>query len=83
MSYKNTQQSDNSLRGIQAQVSGQRRQAPSFSQTNSPNLPLQQFQSNQQNCIFTICYNGEPRQFALAGQLLREDEEFDPLPPLV
>ena len=39
--------------------------------------------SPQHNCIFNICYNGEPRQFALAGQLLREDEEFDPLPPLV
>ena len=37
----------------------------------------------QHNCIFNICYNGEPRQFALAGQLLKEDEEFDPLPPLV
>lgn len=39
--------------------------------------------SPQHNCIFNICYNGEPRQFALAGQILREDEEFDPLPPLI
>jgi hypothetical protein len=42
-----------------------------------------QASSPQYNCIFNICYNGEPRQFALAGQLLREDEEFDPVPPLI
>jgi hypothetical protein len=35
---------------------------------------------NNQNCIIEICYNGEPRQFALSGQLLQSDENFESIP---
>jgi len=36
----------------------------------------------QNNCVIYICYNGEPRQLAITGQLLQKDEEFSQLPPM-
>jgi hypothetical protein len=49
----------------------------------------QEFQSqngqveNGPNIILQVCYNGEPRQLAVYGQLLRTEEEFDPIPPII
>lgn len=38
--------------------------------------------TTRQNCVIEICYNGEPRQFAISGQLLQSDEIFQELPEM-
>ena len=83
MSYQNIKSSENQTRRLETQITGQRRSGPIFSDQQSRFRPTETNNAPQHNCIFNICYNGEPRQFALAGQLLREDEEFDPVPPLI
>ena len=77
------QEISNKLSGVKQEISN-KSSIPSSSNKSSFDNPAQPPQKQrEQNCIFQICYNGEARQFALAGQLLRKDQEFDPIPPLM
>ena len=82
MSYRNLQPSDNSFNNLQSQVLGRKKETVSETKSRVNNNPPQISRDQQYNCIFNVIYNGEPRQFALSGQLLERREEFSSLPPL-
>lgn len=39
-------------------------------------------ESPQLNYVIQTCYNGEPRQLAISGQLIKKGKELNPIPPL-